>query len=778
MFAALTLALLLDPVQSVQITSGYVIGGVSRAGRRPTPDDAIVNEIVSGLFTFPKVGEEVRFHGSERKWRPIHAGKDGSFDDPALENGYLAVEVDAPTDEVSILNAKGDSLVYVNGAPRAGDPYSNGYLNLPVQLHKGANQLLFVAGRGRLSATLRLPQKPFSLQSEDPTLPDVLTSDHEPLYASVVAVNATSQFTRGLAVKATCSDGGSITTMSDSIPPYSARKLIFKIPTSIQAEAGKETVDVELMSAGTELDRVNFPLQIKTPLQLQKRTFVSGIDGSVQYYAVWPASQPSAANALVLTLHGAGVEGYGQAAAYAQKSWATIVAPTNRRPYGFDWEGVGRRDALEVLAIAKRKYPHDPERVDLTGHSMGGHGTWSVGTLYPNLFASISPSAGWISFWSYAGGWNPSSQSPPLAILRRSMDVGDTLGRLSNTLSESVYILHGDADDNVPVQQARQMKAALEAIHHPSFGYHEQPGANHWWGNQCVDWPPIFETIQKSVLDPTADHVDFTTQSPSVSATDRWITIEQQVECLAPSEVIGDRDGNGEVRLTTTNVAELNVADLPVFASLIIDGQSFKPTTRQADFRKVNGQWASSHVQIDEKGTERGSGFKQIYNHRFAFIVGTHGDPQENRWALSRAIFNADTMMYRGNGTVDLVLDRDFSSRNFKERNLILFGNSRTNSAWPSLLGDCPPQSQATGSEGGLLIYPKPGETDTMVGAIGGGDLEGMKRTDRLAFFTSGVNYPDWILFDGKSPDGVAAAGFFDNQWRFDPAQSGRAGDR
>ena len=42
--------------------------------------------------------------------------------------------------------------------------------------------------------------------------------------------------------------------------------------------------------------------------------------------------------ALILSLHGAGVEAYRQVDAYTKKDWAFVVAPTNRRPFGFDWQ--------------------------------------------------------------------------------------------------------------------------------------------------------------------------------------------------------------------------------------------------------------------------------------------------------------------------------------------------------------------------------------------------------------------------------------------------------
>ena len=54
-------------------------------------------------------------------------------------------------------------------------------------------------------------------------------------------------------------------------------------------------------------------------------------------------------------------------------------------------------DALEVLNLAQADLRTDRRRTYLTGHSMGGHGTWIVGVTFPDRFAAIAPSAGWIS---------------------------------------------------------------------------------------------------------------------------------------------------------------------------------------------------------------------------------------------------------------------------------------------------------------------------------------------------------------------------------------------
>ena len=74
---------------------------------------------------------------------------------------------------------------------------------------------------------------------------------------------------------------------------------------------------------------------------------------------------------------------------------------------------------------------------------------------------------------------------------------------------------------------------------HPDFAYHEQPGAGHWWGSPCVDWPPLFAFVDEHLLPTAADvgRIDFITMSPGVSARADWATVEAQVQCLAPSAV-------------------------------------------------------------------------------------------------------------------------------------------------------------------------------------------------------------------------------------------------
>ncbi len=302
---------------SISITEALAVGGVGRGGRRPIPEDAIVDQIVAGTWTPPVEGSEIVIGTGKHAWHTIRAGKDGTFSGAALGNGYVYVAIESPAEETRLLNARGDSLVYVNGALRAGDPYGYGTLRLPIALHSGRNDLLFAVGRGTLKVDLAPMETPVELQAVDATLPDVLTTDGRPLWGSIIALNGTAKPIRGLRIVCVAPDGTAAEVPAPTVPADSARKLPFLIPIPKRPKPGPLPVQVELWKGATKLDSKQENLSLRGPIERQKRTFLSGVDGSVQYYAVDPALKPGPDNALVETLHGASVEATGQAAAYA-----------------------------------------------------------------------------------------------------------------------------------------------------------------------------------------------------------------------------------------------------------------------------------------------------------------------------------------------------------------------------------------------------------------------------------------------------------------------------
>jgi poly(3-hydroxybutyrate) depolymerase len=622
-------------------------------------------------------------------------------------------------------------------------------------------------------------------------------------WAALLVVNASTQTLDGLTLQAAVAGGEPVQTPVPPLPPCSTRKAGFRLKGPAAATPGDCAVTVALMRKGQErpADTARLSLRVRRPEQTRKHTFRSAIDGGVQYYAVNPAQpvgEHAGPAALFLTLHGAAVEAIGQADAYSAKSWGHLVAPTNRRPYGFDWEDWGRLDALEVLGLAQESLHTDPARTYLTGHSMGGHGVWHLGAVFPDRFAAIGPSAGWVSMWSYAGAARPDKPTPAEELLLRAAAPSDTLALVKNYAHGGVYVLHGSADDNVPVEQARQMKEHLAGFHR-DFVYHEQAGAGHWWdasdepGADCVDWAPMFDFFAHHVIpaNEAVREVDFTTVSPGVSAWSHWAAVEAQLKPMRPSTIhIRHDPWRRRFVGSTDNVARLAL-DLrhvrpgePLTVEL--DGQKIENVPWPAKSGRLwlnrdGGKWAAAgEPSAALKGPHRSGPFKDAFRNRVVFVYGTRGTLAENAWALARARYDAETFWYRGNGSVDVVPDTAFDPSAERDRNVILYGHADGNGAWRALLGDSPVQVRRGSVRVGgrtekgddlacLFLRPRPDSDRAVVAAVAGSGPAGMRLTERLPYFVSGVAYPDWVVLGpdalSKGAEGVRGVGFFGNDW-------------
>lgn len=768
--------------------TGLAVSRLIAPGRMPSLVDLVAAQLTTGRFQTPQEGDVLLGSGGAVVWRRVNATAEG-FDQREYPGGYLLCTVDSPNERVAILHASGHGMAVVNGEWRMGDVHAYGYMNLPVLLRPGTNKFLFSAGRGQLQARISEPRAPLTLEMGDLTVPDILTSDRGEIQAGVVVSNATRSVQRDLVITADLA-GRTARTSVPLIQPLSVRKVPVNIPVPTSPTPGEVTVNLTLRAAGTRYE-APLKLPVLEPHQIHRRTFISSMDGSLQYYAVNPAQRPGPDNALVLSLHGAAVEAISQARAYRSKDWLTLVAPTNRRPFGFNWEDWGKLDGMEVLDIAKARYPHDPSRVILTGHSMGGHGTWHVGLTRPDLWAAIGPAAGWVSFFP-RGQRRPVEQDPVAEMVMQASNLSDTIAKVRNSLFYPIYVLHGDADDNVPVTEARIMRDAIQPFH-PNFTYFEKPGGSHWWGDDSVDWPPMFEKFRtaRRPHPSQVDRIEFVTAHPGYSSRCHWVEIIQQTVPLQFSGVNLQRTGT-RVHGTTDNVATLTL-DLALLSGLQtveLDGQTLPVGQARGKMvlRRQAGQWSVGRpVEAHEKRPGRTGPFKMAFNRRMLFVVGTRGTLAENAWAMAKARFDSEQWLYRGNGAVDIVTDVEATHEFARGRNVILYGNEDTNSAFGTFLRGSPISVRRSGIQVGgrsvgprdaaiLYVYAKSGDPEGLVAVVGGTTLRGKRVTDRLPYLAAANAYPDWTVFTPEvfttGLQGVAAAGNFDNQWRFDPATS------
>jgi predicted peptidase len=145
-----------------------------------------------------------------------------------------------------------------------------------------------------------------------------------------------------------------------------------------------------------------------------------------------------------------------------------IFPQSQKRTWGAD-SADGQR-ALAILAQVQKEFGTDPKRTYLTGLSMGGYGTWSMATKYPDKWAAIVP---------ICGGGDPKN-------IEKIKDI-------------PCWCFHGAEDPAVNVEKSREMIAALKAAGgHPK--YTEFPGVKHQSWDQAYATEGLFDWLLEQKL--------------------------------------------------------------------------------------------------------------------------------------------------------------------------------------------------------------------------------------------------------------------------------------
>jgi predicted peptidase len=230
------------------------------------------------------------------------------------------------------------------------------------------------------------------------------------------------------------------------------------------------------------------------------RTLV--LEGEEYRYQVYVPRgfQRSAKWPVILSLHGGGEYGsdgirqtaLGVAGAirrFPERVPAIVVFPQAHADGTPGWQGAGGRAALVALDDAVAEFSGDPSRVYLTGYSAGGNGTWYLASRFPGRFAAIVVVCGFISeFRGRTTGLlypalAPGEPDPFAAIARR-------VARLP------IWILHGDADPTISVEESRRMFAALKA-QGADVQYTELERVKHDAWGPAYDRADLFEWMLK-----------------------------------------------------------------------------------------------------------------------------------------------------------------------------------------------------------------------------------------------------------------------------------------
>jgi predicted peptidase len=149
---------------------------------------------------------------------------------------------------------------------------------------------------------------------------------------------------------------------------------------------------------------------------------------------------------LMVFLHGSGERGtnltkvatHGPPKIVANRADFPFVVVSPQCANGAVWE---KEAVLALVDEAVKKYRVDPDRVYLTGLSMGGYGTWATAIAYPERFAAVAP---------ICGGGN----TIDILLPRR--------GAESALKTLPVWAFHGGKDPVVNVDESKRMIEAFK----------------------------------------------------------------------------------------------------------------------------------------------------------------------------------------------------------------------------------------------------------------------------------------------------------------------------
>ncbi len=180
---------------------------------------------------------------------------------------------------------------------------------------------------------------------------------------------------------------------------------------------------------------------------------------------------------LIIFLHGAGERGtnlslvtkHGPPKVVKNKTDFPFILVSPQCPAGERWDN---ETMMALRQHAIDKYRVDTDRVYLTGLSMGGFGSWSLGMAYPDKFAAIAPICG--------GG-------ETIPILLADKRKQEQLKKLP------IWAFHGAKDPVVKLEESEKMVNALKRIGSENVQLTVYPEAQHDSWTETYDNPKLYD---------------------------------------------------------------------------------------------------------------------------------------------------------------------------------------------------------------------------------------------------------------------------------------------
>jgi len=505
----------------------------------------------------------------------------------------------------------------------------------------------------------------------------------------------------------------------------------------------------------------------------QALTFFSTVDDSHQPYALYlpPTFDPSKKYPLVISLHSEDStqrlnlrQLFGIAARYGETDPPDLRYFPVAHPVDFivacpaargamAYQGIAEQDVYDMLADVERRFPVDPDRIYLTGISMGGGGALWLGLSRPDVWAAIAP----LCPIAPPGAWQ----------------------RAVNASNLAVRLFQGEIDPVVAAAKPRSWQRRFLDVGVPA-DYLEYPGVRHniwdfaYHNNAIFDW---FSRLRRNRYPP---RVRFVTSSYRYSKA-YWLVIDG----LAPgTEASIDAAWNSRTALQveTNAIVGFTVTPAQVPATLVtavVDGVTLKARPAASlSFTKASGQWRVGRFVPTGKRPGLEGPIWQAVASRHIYVYGTAGGPaaEELERRRQRAATAADWSTPRARLDLKLPVKADtaVTPADLDSSDLVLFGEARTNTLIARFTDRLPLALNPGAADYGLLFIAPVGKHYALVssGLPWWTGADEARPPVGISFappqFRLLQTFGDYILFEGSLAN-VVAEGRFDRDWKLPP---------